>query len=104
MRNEIFLYRSALAFYVLLIQLAGFLSAENSKLALVGGTIYVNPTDEPIRNGLVLIQNGKIFTVNNKDSQKIPADFETIDCSGMTITAGFWNSHVHFFERKWIDV
>src|SRR5262249_32739471 len=21
--------------------------------------------------------------------------------AGMTVTAGFWNSHVHFFERKW---
>ncbi len=24
-----------------------------------------------------------------------------LDCSGLTILAGFWNSHVHFFERKW---
>jgi imidazolonepropionase-like amidohydrolase len=26
-----------------------------------------------------------------------------LDCSGLTITAGFWNSHVHFFERKWAN-
>ncbi|HJW93795.1 MAG TPA: amidohydrolase family protein [Thermoanaerobaculia bacterium] len=28
---------------------------------------------------------------------------EVIDCTGLTITRGFWNSHVHFFERKWAD-
>jgi imidazolonepropionase-like amidohydrolase len=27
-----------------------------------------------------------------------------LDCSGQAITAGFWNSHVHFFERKWANV
>ena len=26
-----------------------------------------------------------------------------IDTTGSTITAGFWNSHVHFLERMWAD-
>ena len=26
-----------------------------------------------------------------------------VDCSGLTITAGFWNSHVHFIQCKWAD-
>ena len=34
---------------------------------------------------------------------QIPEGASTLDCSGLTITAGFWNSHVHFFERKWAD-
>ncbi len=33
----------------------------------------------------------------------MPANAKVIDCAGLTITAGFWNSHVHFFERKWAD-
>lgn len=28
---------------------------------------------------------------------------EVIDCTGLTVTRGFWNSHVHFFERKWAE-
>src|SRR5438876_51659 len=68
-------------------------------LALVGGTIYVSPTEEPIRNGVVLIDGDKIIDVGPTLSR--PA--ERIDCSGLTITAGFCNSHVHFFERKWAD-
>jgi imidazolonepropionase-like amidohydrolase len=72
-------------------------------LALVGGTIYVTPSDKPIRNGVVLIQDGKISAVGTKALLRVPPNFQVLDCSGKTITAGFWNSHVHFFERKWAN-
>jgi imidazolonepropionase-like amidohydrolase len=76
----------------------------NGYLALVGGTIYVSPTDDPIRNGVVLINEGKIAAVGTRGQVKIPRSAQFVDCSGCTITAGFWNSHVHFMERKWVDV
>src|SRR5436305_470977 len=71
--------------------------------AIVGATIYISPTEEPIRDGVVLIEDGRIAAVGSKASVAIPAGTETLDCSGMTMTAGFWNSHVHFFERKWAN-
>ena len=74
------------------------------QLALVGGTIYTSPTDVLIRDGVVLIRNGTIAAVGRKAAVPIPRNTQTIDCSGLTITAGFWNSHVHFFERKWSNV
>lgn len=77
--------------------------APNEQLALVGGTVYVSPTEEPIRGGVVLIQGGKIAAVGRRASVKLPRGTQTLDCSGLTITAGFWNSHVHFFERKWAN-
>ncbi|HET9392559.1 MAG TPA: amidohydrolase family protein [Candidatus Rubrimentiphilum sp.] len=72
-------------------------------LALVGGTIYANPKDEPIHDGVVLIDGETIAAVGPRANLMIPEGAETLDCSGLTITAGFWNSHVHFFERKWAD-
>jgi cytosine/adenosine deaminase-related metal-dependent hydrolase len=77
--------------------------AFSQSLALVGGTIYVSPTEEPIRNGVVLIQGGKIAAVGSRALVQLPQTVQTLDCSGLTITAGFWNSHVHFFERKWAN-
>src|SRR5215217_7036259 len=74
--------------------------AQNGRLALVGGLIYTNPTEIPIRDGVVLIQGAKIAAVGRRGSLAIPRGIRTIDCSGLTITAGFWNSHVHFLERK----
>jgi imidazolonepropionase-like amidohydrolase len=73
-------------------------------LALVGGTIYVSPTEEPFRDGVVLIQGGKIEAVGSKTSVQVPRAVQSLDCSGRAIMAGFWNSHVHFFERKWANV
>ena len=40
----------------------------NSQLALVGGTIYSSPTEEPIRNGVILIDGGKIVAVGRRAS------------------------------------
>jgi imidazolonepropionase-like amidohydrolase len=70
-------------------------------LALAGGTIYVGPSEEPIRDGVVLIHGATIAAVGGRAHVKLPRATQTLDCSGLTITAGFWNSHVHFFERKW---
>src|SRR5262249_34968903 len=73
-------------------------------LALTGATIYVSPSDEPIRDGVVLIKDGKIAAVGTRTVLQVAQTADTLDCSGLTITAGFWNSHLHFFERKWTNV
>src|SRR5215212_8389154 len=75
----------------------------NVQLALVGGTIFASPTEEPIRNGVILIDGDKIIAVGRRSSVRVPRGINVIDCTGLTITAGFWNSHVHFLERKWAN-
>jgi len=72
--------------------------------ALVGATIYVSPTEAPIHNGVVLLQGEKIVAVGARAQMQFPETAHVIDCFGLTVTAGLWNSHVHFFERKWSDV
>lgn len=66
-----------------------------SDLALVGAKIYPSPTERPIDNGIILIHNGHIRAVGPRAAIKIPRDAEVIDCRGLVVTAGFWNSHVH---------
>jgi imidazolonepropionase-like amidohydrolase len=72
-------------------------------LALLGATVYPSPGEEPIHDAAVLIAGGKIASMGRKGSVTVPHNVQSIDCSGCTVTAGFWNSHVHFFERKWAD-
>jgi imidazolonepropionase-like amidohydrolase len=72
-------------------------------LALVGATIYVSPGREPIRDGVVLIRGEKMVSVGARAQMQFPETARALDCFGLTITAGFWNSHVHFFERKWSE-
>jgi len=72
-------------------------------LALVGGTIYPSPDSPPIKDGTVVVANGKILSVGARGDIVVPRNSTRLDCSGMVITAGFQNSHVHFTEAKWAD-
>src|SRR5262245_37939602 len=70
-------------------------------LAIVGAKIYPSPAEKPIENGVVLIRAGKIVAVGEQGKIAVPRNAAKIDGAGMTLTAGFWNSHVHFTELKW---
>ena len=76
---------------------------QQSQLALVGGTIYVSPSDPPIVDGVLLIRDRKISAVGPRRAVQVPGGTPTLDCTGLIITAGFWNSHIHFIERKWAN-
>jgi imidazolonepropionase-like amidohydrolase len=74
-----------------------------ASVVLLGGTIFGSPSEEPIRDGVVIVQDGTITAVGARGSIAIPPGVPSLDCSGLSIAAGFWNSHVHFFERKWAN-
>jgi imidazolonepropionase-like amidohydrolase len=78
-------------------------SAPDGQLVLTGGTIYAGPAEDPIPNGVVVVRDGKIAEVGRQGDVRVPDGAEAVDCSGLTVAAGFWNSHVHFMERKWAD-
>jgi len=76
-------------------------AAGEETLALTGATIYPSPKDAPIADGVVLIRDGKIAAVGKAGKVRIPAGAKKLSCTGLFITAGFQNSHVHFTEQKW---
>ena len=47
--------------------------------------------------------NGKIVGVGKTGDVKLPRAATILDCTGLCLTAGFRNSHVHFTEAKWAD-
>jgi imidazolonepropionase-like amidohydrolase len=70
-------------------------------IAFVRGTIYTDPWSEPIADGALVIENGRIAALGSRQSMPIPRDSQIVDCGGTVLTAGFWNSHVHFTDRQW---
>jgi imidazolonepropionase-like amidohydrolase len=51
----------------------------------------------------VLIHDGRIVSLSTSDSipaARVPRGAQVLDCSGMSITAGLWNSHVHILPVK----
>ena len=66
-----------------------------SDLALVGAKIYISPAAPPIESGTILVHSGQILSVGPFAEIKVPRGTTVIDCKGLVVTAGFWNSHVH---------
>ena len=66
-----------------------------SDFALIHAKIYPSPAGPPIENGAILVHAGRILAVGPNATIKIPPYATVIDCNGLVVTAGFWNSHVH---------
>jgi imidazolonepropionase-like amidohydrolase len=70
---------------------------------LRGATIYVDPLSAPIRNGVVIIRDGRISAVGPRSGIAIPEGMPIIDVQDKPLLAGFWNSHVHFDAWSGVD-
>jgi imidazolonepropionase-like amidohydrolase len=70
-------------------------------LALVGGKVYPSPDAASLPDAVVVTSGGVITTIGSRGDVQIPGDARVIDCTGKTVVAGFWNSHVHFTEAAW---
>lgn len=68
-------------------------------LAIRDVRVYATPDSDPVEHATVLARNGIIVGVGTDVA--IPQDTRILECPNCTVTAGFWNSHVHFTESKW---
>ena len=67
-------------------------------LAIRDVRIYITPDSDPIEHGTVLARTGIIVAAGQNIA--IPQDTNIVECPNCTVTAGFWNSHVHFTESE----
>lgn len=68
-------------------------------LVLQHARVYTTPTDPPIEDATVIVRDGLISAVG--PALAVPAGATILPCDNCTVTAGFWNTHVHFTESKW---
>ena len=93
--------RAALVFVVLGASAAFSGAAKAQALVLKGATVYASPEAAPLSDAVVLTSGGVITRIGSSSEIQIPADARIIDCTGKTVVAGFWNSHVHFTDAVW---
>lgn len=67
-------------------------------LALVHARVYPAPDAPPLTNATILLRDGRIVSIfqpGDAGAAPLPPGATVLDCAGMTVTAGLWNSHVH---------
>jgi imidazolonepropionase-like amidohydrolase len=73
-------------------------TSPNKTTAIVGARIYPSPTEAPLADGVVVMVDDRISAVGPRAQVRVPAQATVLDGAGLTVTAGFWNAHVHFVE------
>jgi imidazolonepropionase-like amidohydrolase len=78
-------------------------TANAQTLVLTGGNVIKSPDAAPLADAVVVTSNGVITAIGSRSEVQIPGDARVIDCTGKTVVAGFWNSHVHFTQAAWAN-
>jgi len=71
---------------------AGQASGAPAITVLTGAMVYPSPDVPPIRDGVVVVDHGKIAAVGSAGDVAIPPGAAILRCEGLTIMAGFWNA------------
>lgn len=71
--------------------------AQTQTLAITGGTIIDGTGSDPLRNGVVLITDGRISAVGPSGEVTIPASATRIDAGGKYVIPGLMDANLHLF-------
>lgn len=66
-----------------------------NRAAIIGARVFPSPDQPTIEDALILIEGDRITAVRPRKSTPVPDGYTVIDATGWSVTAGFWNSHVH---------
>jgi imidazolonepropionase-like amidohydrolase len=99
--SEDFVERLMRIVFLLLLCLPGLCEVAAQDLAIVDAKVYPSPEAQAVNHATILIRGGKITAVG--EHVVVPQGVATLPCTGCVVLAGFWNTHVHFTEAKWID-
>ncbi len=71
--------------------------------ALVGATLVDGTGGPPVRDAVVVIREGSIDCAGPRAACPVPAGVDVTDLSGLWITPGLVDAHVHFSQTGWAD-
>jgi imidazolonepropionase-like amidohydrolase len=71
--------------------------------ALVGATLLDGTGGAPVRDAVVVLREGTIECAGTRAACPVPAGVDLTDVSGLFITPGLVDAHVHFSQTGWAD-
>ena len=75
-----------------------FARAIEADLAITNATVITAPNTQPITNATILIADGKVISIKSDGTPQRFNATQAINAQGRVVTAGLWNSHVHFTQ------
>jgi imidazolonepropionase-like amidohydrolase len=75
-------------------------NAAEAQLVIRNATLISSPQAAARSDAVLVIRDGRISAIQDA-ADPLPPARETIDVQGRLVTAGFWNSHVHFTQPHW---
>jgi imidazolonepropionase-like amidohydrolase len=70
-------------------------------LAITGATLEDSLTNVPVRDSVILIEDGLIKAAGPRGQVTIPAGAEILDASGKFAIPGLWDMHAHYEQVEW---
>jgi len=71
------------------------------QVAIVGATILDMTGRKPIRNGTVVVADGRIAEVGPSSRIAVPPQATVVRAAGKTVMPGLWDMHAHFEQVEW---
>jgi imidazolonepropionase-like amidohydrolase len=72
-------------------------------LALLGATLVDGTGALPVRNGVIVLRDGRIACVGARAACPVPTDADSVSAAGKWIMPGLIDTHVHFSQTGWVD-
>jgi imidazolonepropionase-like amidohydrolase len=71
------------------------LAASAATVAFIGATVIDGTGAAPIRDGVVVVRDGKVAAVGPRATVRVPADARRVDLTGKVVMPGLINAHAH---------
>jgi Amidohydrolase family len=71
------------------------------KLAITGATLEDSTGVPPVKDSVILIENGVIKAAGPRGLVRVPKDATILDASGKYAVPGLWDMHAHYEQVEW---
>ena len=71
--------------------------------AIAGGTLVDGTGAAPVKDAVVLMRGGKIECAGSRAACPVPEGVGIVDASGLYVTPGVVDAHMHFSQTGWAD-
>jgi len=71
------------------------------RLAITGATLEDSTGAPPVKDSVILIENGLIKAAGARGQVRIPKDATVLDATGKYAVPGLWDMHAHYEQVEW---